>query len=77
MKDRLVEPCKGAVEPTWEVEQLWVMHLGDSKERFEIARGDTFLGLWRVSARSGVSCVVCRRDLVTWLDGGRALEGAM
>ena len=62
----------GAIEPTWEVERLWVMHLGDVEERF-----DTFPGLWRVSAGSGVSCVVCERDLVTLLDGGRALERAM
>ena len=70
-------PYEGAVEPTWEVEWLWVMHLGDVEERFEIAWGDTSPGPWRVSAGSGVSCVVCRRDLVTRLDRGRALERAM
>ena len=39
---RLVE---GALKPTCEVEWLWVMHLGDAEERFEIAWGDTFPGL--------------------------------
>jgi len=47
------------------------------EEEFESAWGDTFPSLGRVSARSGVSCVVCQRDLVTWLDGGRTFEGAM
>ena len=70
---RLVE---GALKPTYEVERLWVMHLGDVEERSEIAWGDTFPGLWRVSG-SGVSCVVCQRDLVTRLDWGRTLERAM
>ena len=68
-KGRLVE---GAIKPTWEVERLWVMHLGDVGEWF-----DTFPGLWRVSAGSGVSCVVGRRDLVTLLDEGRTLKRAM
>ena len=72
-----LNPHEGAVGPTWEVERLWVMHLGDVEERFEIAWGDTSPGPWRVSAGSGDSCVVCRRDLVTRLDGGRALERAM
>ena len=45
-KDELVEPrVKGAVERTWEVERLCVMHLGDAEERFEIAWADTFPGL--------------------------------
>ena len=40
--------AEGALKPTWEVERLWVMHLGDSEERFEIAWGDTFPSLWSV-----------------------------
>ena len=71
---RLVD---GALKPTCEVERLWVMHLGDVEDRFEIAWVTPFPSLWRVSAGSGVSCLVCRRDLVTRLDGGRALERAM
>ena len=71
---RLVE---GTLKPTCEVEWLWVMHLGDVEERVEIAWGDTFPSLWRVSAGSGVSCVVSRRHLVNRLDGGRMFEGAM
>ena len=35
---RLVE---GALKPTCEVKRLWVMHLGDVEDRFEIAWGDT------------------------------------
>ena len=54
---RLVE---GALKPTWEVKRLWVMHMGDVEERFEITWRDTFPGLWRVSVGSGVSCMVCR-----------------
>ena len=71
---RLVE---GAPKLTCEVKRLWVMHLGNVKERFEIAWAGTFPGLWRLSAGSGVSCVICRRDLVTRLDGRRTLERAM
>ena len=71
-KGRLVD---GALQPTCEVERLWVMHLGDVEERFEIAWGDTFPSLWRVSAGRGVSCAVRRRDVVIRLDGGRTFEG--
>ena len=47
------------------------------EERFESAWDDASPSLGKLSAGSGVSCVVCRRDLVTRLVGGRMFKGDM
>ena len=47
------------------------------EESFESAWGVTFPSLGKMSAESGVSCVVCQRDLAPRLDEGRMFEGAM
>ena len=66
---RLVE---GALEPTCEVECLWVMHLGEVEERF-----DTSPGLWRVFAGSGVLLLGLPKRPGDSFGWEKTLEGAM